>query len=259
MNNQSDTIPAAVRLNYKKGDLLIKEGDFGVAVYKIISGAVEVYCELPSCRTKLAVLGPGDLLAETAFVHQGAEPHSASARAVEDTEVEVWHAFQLAREFESVSPMIRLLVGQALRRLTHTNQVISQLNARKGGAAGETQDASPPRWEDKRRYYRKAVEQFCMYRPAKVWEKVELIGRLVDLSREGVGLETSQDNLDNFPLEVGDAVQVESSLPNGKDLVFRGKVMNKKPSKMPEHVVMGVSIIEISERCRKDLGFFLMN
>ncbi len=71
------------RVNFKKNDLLIKEGDTGFFFYIIQEGEVEVF--RPSSRGKekrLNVLKEGQALGEFALVSNQAR--SASARALTD-------------------------------------------------------------------------------------------------------------------------------------------------------------------------------
>jgi len=99
VNNNSDnlTIP---HLSFRRGDLILKQGDFGFSIYKILSGRVEALREADNREVPLAILGRGEIMGEVSFLSKGRGVHSASARALEDTEVEVWHPDLLADEYE---------------------------------------------------------------------------------------------------------------------------------------------------------------
>ncbi len=53
MISQTENIFPSVHLKYKKGDLIVKEGDYGVSIYKIISGTVKVFTESQGEATSL--------------------------------------------------------------------------------------------------------------------------------------------------------------------------------------------------------------
>ena len=65
MTNNSSEAPPIVNLSYKKGDLIIKEGDYGVSIYNILKGKVSVYREAEGEEILLGTLGVGDIFGET--------------------------------------------------------------------------------------------------------------------------------------------------------------------------------------------------
>ena len=71
---------------FSKGDVIVREGELGVAFYVVSSGVVEVVKDLgtPSEHV-LATLKPGDFFGEMALFDN--QVRSASVRAVEDTEL----------------------------------------------------------------------------------------------------------------------------------------------------------------------------
>jgi len=83
---------AAVVLKYQPGQEIIRQGDTGVGAFIIRSGKVEIVQEKGGKETKLAVLGPGDVIGEMALLDEF--PRSATARAVEPTTalgIQRWH------------------------------------------------------------------------------------------------------------------------------------------------------------------------
>ena len=94
------TPPPIVNLKYKKGELVIKEGDYGISVYKIVKGAVQTFTHSGDKEVPLALLAPGEVIGEMAFLSKHAEPRSASARAIQDSELEVWHSDLLSKEYK---------------------------------------------------------------------------------------------------------------------------------------------------------------
>ena len=41
--NEKTKIPPVVHLSYSKGELIIKEGDYGISIYKIFKGHVRIF------------------------------------------------------------------------------------------------------------------------------------------------------------------------------------------------------------------------
>ena len=86
-------------LKYLKGEQIIKQGDYGISIYKILSGKVQIFRKSEGVEVPLATLGPGAIIGEMAFLSKDAEVRSASAGAIEDTELEVWHPRELVKKY----------------------------------------------------------------------------------------------------------------------------------------------------------------
>ncbi len=83
---------AAVEQTYQPGQDILRQGDTGVGAFIIRSGKVEILQERDGKATRLATLGPGDVLGEMALLDEF--PRSATARAVEPTTalgIQRWH------------------------------------------------------------------------------------------------------------------------------------------------------------------------
>ncbi len=78
------TIAATARVkNYRRGDLVIREGDPGDALYLVRTGRLDVITGLGADRERtISSLGPGDFVGEMALLSQ--QPRSASVRAEAD-------------------------------------------------------------------------------------------------------------------------------------------------------------------------------
>jgi CRP-like cAMP-binding protein len=98
-------------LKYKKGEQIIKQGDYGISIYIILNGYVEVFRESEGADLVLGTLGPGDIFGEMIFLNRGVEVHSASARALQDSEIEVWHPDELAKKYEEIAPVLKALIS----------------------------------------------------------------------------------------------------------------------------------------------------
>jgi len=78
-------IPPIITLSYKKGDLIFKQGDYGISMYKIIEGKVLVFKESGDREVILASLGQGEIIGEMTFLSGPNVPRNASAKAVVDS------------------------------------------------------------------------------------------------------------------------------------------------------------------------------
>jgi len=83
---------AAVEQHYQAGQEIVRQGDTGVGAFIIRSGKVDILQERDGKETKLATLGPGEVIGEMALLDEF--PRSATARAAEPTTclgLQRWH------------------------------------------------------------------------------------------------------------------------------------------------------------------------
>ena len=83
---------SAVEQSYQPGQELVRQGDTGVGAFIIRSGKVDIIQSKDGKETKLATLGPGDVIGEMALLDEF--PRSATARATEPTTalgIQRWH------------------------------------------------------------------------------------------------------------------------------------------------------------------------
>jgi CRP/FNR family cyclic AMP-dependent transcriptional regulator len=128
-------IPPIVHLSYSKGELILKEGDYGISIYKIVKGNVRIFRMLGEHKITLATLGKGEVFGEMTFFNFLLEPRSASVEAMGDVVLEVWHSALLADEYKRISPMLRYVLKQTLSRLLKLNKVVSDLSAKQSEKA----------------------------------------------------------------------------------------------------------------------------
>ena len=128
-------IPPIVHLSYSKGELILKEGDYGISIYKIVKGNVRIFRKLGEHKVTLATLGKGEVFGEMTFFNFLLEPRSASVEAMDDVMLEVWHSALLADEYKRISPMLRYVLKQTLSRLLKLNKVVSDLSAKQSEKA----------------------------------------------------------------------------------------------------------------------------
>ena len=103
-----EKIPPVVRLQYASGDLVTKEGDFGLSIYEIISGKVGIYVDSSGTEIQVATLGPGMIIGEMSFLKGTSSPRTASARALEDCCLEAWHPNMISAVYSFLSALFKI-------------------------------------------------------------------------------------------------------------------------------------------------------
>jgi len=244
------------RLKYKPGDLVIKQGDYGVSIYKIIYGRVEILGDVNGREVKVALLGPGEVIGEMSFLGGGMERRSASARAVEEVEAEVWHPETLSLEYENVPPVLRYITDQALRRLFRMNRIVTTLSAKIEGREDIENEVEPR--ESRRRFYRRTVALACDYRPIDAPDNVRLSGQVKNISAGGLGLVVTARNTTTYSHEVGDVFEIDMILPNGRAFEAQATIINASKERTPGSVYLGMAFTEMTGEARKVIGFYLL-
>lgn len=254
-NPVKDNLLSVFKLRYKKGDLIIREGDYGLSIYKIVEGEVKIFTETEDLEIPLATLGPGSVIGEMIFLNRKIERRSASARAIKDSILEVWHPKLLRMEYEQMPPIIKYLSDQALNRLIRMNKLVVKLTDDKNKRA-KNQEIKDP-WAAKRRYYRKLVKIDFNCRTIRPTAK-NISGKIKDISLGGAGLEVQPNSGQVFSYKPGDKLIINTTLPNGKQIDFTAEIVSIKMGESEGSIVIGVSFTDLSGSSAKDLGFFLM-
>jgi hypothetical protein len=254
-NSDQDNTISITRLRYKKGDLIIKEGDFGLSIYRVVEGKVMIFTETEDIVIPLATLGPGGVLGEMVFLNKKIERRSASARAITDSLLEIWHPKMLDMEYKQMPTIIKYLADQTLDRLIRMNKLIVKYIEKKNKRIKDQEHKDP--WAAKRRYYRKLVNIPFDFRPANATAKEKTSGEMKDISLSGAGLEVK--NIGKvFPYRPGDEFVISANLPNGKEIELPAEIVTIKPGESGDSIFLGVSFTNLSEIAAKNLGFFLM-
>jgi hypothetical protein len=250
-------------LKYRPGDLIIKENDFGVSVYKIIKGQVEIVTESGGKEIQLGVLGPGQVIGEILFLSPSSHQRSASARAVEDVELEVWHPNSLKKEYEAMPPILKNIADQALERLVIMNRLVVRLSSKPAQAkvpekqipekqVGDERDT----WVSKREFYRKKVDLSCTCKSLDT--KTEIPGSIEDLSMGGLGVKVQALRSQTASFKIGNKFLIKATLPNGKPVDFTAEIASINSEPGNPKMFWGMSFVDLPEGSRRDLGFFLM-
>jgi EAL domain-containing protein (putative c-di-GMP-specific phosphodiesterase class I) len=115
------------RRRFPAGRLLFAEGQTGEAAYIIETGSVEIFVEFGGERTRLAVLGPGEIFGEMALVDDS--PRSAGALVLEDCELVVVERGQIRRELDRATPLMQILLRTLIHRLRVATSALPVLGA----------------------------------------------------------------------------------------------------------------------------------
>jgi CRP-like cAMP-binding protein len=242
------------RLTFKKGDLVIKEGDYGLSIYKVLQGKVQIFTEADTTEIPLATLGAGEVIGEMILLDRDISRRAASVRALEDSILEVWHPSMLSNEYKEMPSMLKYIADQALNRLVRMNKVIAKMTKKQQQSA--VLKRKDP-WAPQRRFYRKQVNLQFVGQGIDSSGKDRFIGTIKDISLSGAGLEVRSQKL-TFPLRLDDELVINTTLPNGKEISFTAQIISINEAKSPGMLLLGVSFTELSARASKDLGFFLL-
>ncbi len=77
MSGTNGNAEQVIHLSYRKGDLITKEGDYGISIYKIIEGKAVISQKSEDKEDKeipLATLGPGAIIGEVIFLNRERGP-----------------------------------------------------------------------------------------------------------------------------------------------------------------------------------------
>jgi CRP-like cAMP-binding protein len=252
---QNDKTPPPVLLNYKPGETIIKGGDFGISIYIVVNGKVEVYIESGEEEVTLTTLGPGEIIGEMIFLKGNTARRSASVRAIEATVLESWHPAKLTKEFGGMPLILKYMANQVARRLIRMNRMITKLETVKAKIA--VRDQHEP-WVKHRKFYRKEVNIECMYRPVRETSHINLWGHIKDLSKSGMRLDILESNTYRRSHKPGDEFMANAILPSGQRLDVPTMIARIHEPPAKGVLSMGMTFTKIDQNLNKTLGFFLM-
>jgi len=257
MTSRHENVFPLITLKYREGDLIIKQGDYGISIYKIIKGKVSILQESGDKEISLSTLGPGEVFGEIAFLNRPGEIRLASVRAIENAVLEVWHPSMLLKEYNEMPPILKYVADQVSTRLLRMNKFIVKLTIQEQKGRKAMESHSP--WaSQKRRYYRKESDLDCDYRPVGLPPKVRLRGQITDISLNGLRMEIVAQNTINFSHMAGESFVVNTVLPNGKSLELEAEIVTVRKSEVPGKLFLGMSVTELSAGAKNILGFFLI-
>lgn len=102
--------------------MIFREGEESHEAYFIVSGAVQIFTTSAGARRVLADLGPGEVFGEMGMVEES--PRSASAQALEDTELEVVTEETFEQELLQKPDRLLRYLGTLFERLRRSNAAL---------------------------------------------------------------------------------------------------------------------------------------
>lgn len=117
---------AVVKRRYKRGEVLVEQGNRSDALYLLLTGRARVVAtDSRGRQVILATLGPGDYLGEMSIID--GNPHSASVSAEVQTDVLVLGRAEFTRCLAENSSMGLARMRGLVKRLRHANRRIESL------------------------------------------------------------------------------------------------------------------------------------
>jgi CRP/FNR family transcriptional regulator, cyclic AMP receptor protein len=121
------------RVSYRAGETIFAQGSQPSHIYIILSGSVKIVSAIDGTTLELVEYEPGQCFGETSVI--GILPHSATALAVEDTELLILSSqsiHELYREDLKVFGLLILNIARgACRRLYKTDDILLHYATRK--------------------------------------------------------------------------------------------------------------------------------
>lgn len=105
---------------FSRGSKIFRDGEPGNCAYLIEKGSVEISAHRKDKKFVLATLNEGELLGEMALIDDSVR--SATATALEETEVVVISLDYLKNKFDQADPMLKLLLNVILGRFRTTQR-----------------------------------------------------------------------------------------------------------------------------------------
>lgn len=246
---------AKATLVFDQGDLIVKEGDFGISIYHVVKGSVGIFVTKNKEELHIATLGPGEIFGEMVFLQGSQTRRSASARAMEDSTLEAWHPEKLKEDYNRMPIIIRYMANQTANHLLRINKALGELIRQKEQAAQKQQRRESAMQQ---RDFRKDVDLNCLYRPQGVDGDVRIWGRIKNISKGGLRLDTRKINMVEYSYARGETFVGEAFLPNGKRIDFSMKIANARVLKDNRTLSLGMYFSDMKPASRNALGFFLL-
>ena len=115
-------LPVATYETYQDGQIIFEEGSHGDWIYVIESGAVELSKSVAGEKAVFAVLQPGDIFGEMAFLAR--IPRTASAMAVGETIVGLIDRAFLDTEYNKLSQHFQAILRTISLRLKGATELL---------------------------------------------------------------------------------------------------------------------------------------
>jgi CRP-like cAMP-binding protein len=110
---------------FSDGKIIFKEGTFGDWLYIVDEGAVEISRRTDEKKIVIAILQPGEILGEVAYISKGAR--SATATAVGKTIVGIIDRNSFDHEFNMLSSDFQMILKTLASRLKTTTDSLMEI------------------------------------------------------------------------------------------------------------------------------------
>lgn len=120
MNDSQDSDKTI--LEFKKGDLLFKEGDESKDLYILQTGVVKIYKETDSKKLPIALVHAGQFIGELSFFD--GKPRSATAEAATDLKVIKLEKSKVDKEIRKLPSWLVVLIHSIADRMRESNELM---------------------------------------------------------------------------------------------------------------------------------------
>ena len=111
-------------IEYKKGDILFREGDLSKELYIIQNGIVKIYKEVEGKRLPIAAVHAGQFVGELSFFD--GKPRSATAEAASDLKVIKLDQAKLEREIKKLPSWLLVLIRSIADRMRGADEIVKR-------------------------------------------------------------------------------------------------------------------------------------
>lgn len=110
---------------FEAGEVIFAEGDAGEYAFSVVSGTVEISKQSDGDKKVLAILGPGEIIGELAVFTD--HPRTATATALDATEIRVMGAGEVKKELEKLRPWVGTMIRALSERFIGLNEKLVRL------------------------------------------------------------------------------------------------------------------------------------
>src|ERR1700722_7445435 len=99
---------------FRKGDVLLREGEQGDSAYVLESGSVEILIQRDGALIQIGTRGAGSIIGERAMIDD--KPRTATIRALEDCHVMEISRDDFSRRVDSADPILKMVMRVIMTR-----------------------------------------------------------------------------------------------------------------------------------------------
>jgi EAL domain-containing protein (putative c-di-GMP-specific phosphodiesterase class I) len=107
-------MPVSAKRMFKKGDVLMREGDRGNNAYIIEHGSVEILVQQEGTLMQIGTRGAGSIIGEMAMIDD--KPRTATVRALEDCQVLEISRDDFSRRVDAADPVLKMVMHVVMTR-----------------------------------------------------------------------------------------------------------------------------------------------